>query len=133
MLSSAVGYACNMLLIHILAKKIPPIVNLHQSNLGFLLASAFLCSFIPHSLSLSDITWKLVLIVLATVVTGFLTQLFIIRANSIAKPSVVMPFGYISVAMGFLADVYLFGTHFTALAVVGMILTSAGLLGNFLS
>ena len=44
-----------------------------------------------------------------------------------------MPFGYASVAMGFLADVLLFGTEFTLLAVLGIGFTSAGLLGSFLS
>ena len=48
MLFSAAGLACNMLLVHIIAKDIPPIVNLHQSNLGYVLASGTLCSFTPH-------------------------------------------------------------------------------------
>ena len=133
MLFSAVCYACNMLLIHIIAKQIAPIVNLHQSNIGFMLASAILCSFIPNPLSLQDISLDIVLTVLGIVASGFLTQLFIIRANSYAKPSLVMPFGYVSVAVGFLADVLLFDTSFTFLSILGMLLTSAGLLGNYLS
>ena len=43
-----------------------------------------------------------------------------------------MPFGYVSVVAGFLADVFLFKTQFQFLAVVGMIFTSVGLLGEYL-
>ena len=134
MLSSAVGYACNMMLVHIIASEVPPIVNLHQSNLGFIMASGILCSFNQErQLTTGDVTIELVLVIIGVSVTGFLTQLFIIRANSYAKPSLVMPFGYVSVACGFLADIFLFGTSFTLLAIVGMMLTSAGLLGSYLN
>lgn len=133
MLFSAAGLACNMLLVHIIAKDIPPIVNLHQSNLGYVLASGTLCSFTPHQVPFEEVSWLLLLVLAGIVLAGFFTQLFIIKANSLAKPSIVMPFGYVSVAVGFLADVLLFGTQFTTLTVVGMVLTSAGLMGNFLS
>lgn len=43
-----------------------------------------------------------------------------------------MPFGYIGVATGFLADVYLFGTEFTFTTILGIFLTSGGLLSGFL-
>ena len=43
-----------------------------------------------------------------------------------------MPLGYASVVVGFWADVYLFGIEFTTLTVVGMFLTSAGLLSGYL-
>ena len=64
--------------------------------------------------------------------TGFVTQISTILANSQAKPSLVMPFGYLSVAVAFLADYYIFDTHFGWLAKIGMLLTSLGLLGNCL-
>lgn len=60
MLFSAFGYALNMLLIHILSKAVTPAVNLHQSNIGFLLMSSLLCSFTPNHLESSDISYKLV-------------------------------------------------------------------------
>lgn len=110
MLVAAVGYAGNMLLIHILSKKIAPIVNLHQSNLGFILAGSIFCSFTGSEVKREQVGWVLIAEVAGVVVCGFLTQLFIIRANSISKPSVVMPFGYVSVVVGFLGDVFLFGT-----------------------
>ena len=43
-----------------------------------------------------------------------------------------MPFGYASVIVSFWADVYLFDTVFSALPIIGMILTSAGLLSGYL-
>ena len=133
MIFSAIGLAGNMLLVHIIAKDLPPIVNLHQSNLGYVIASGTLCSFTPHRVPMEEISWLLIVILLGIVLTGFFTQFFIIKANSLAKPSLVMPFGYVSIAVGFIADVVLFSTQFTVLAIIGMILTSAGLLGNFLS
>lgn len=132
MLFSAFGYALNMLLIHILAKAVTPSLNIHQSNIGFLLMSSLLCSFTPNHLESTDITFKLVLELLAIVVIGYMTQFLIIRANSIKKPSYVMPFGYVSVVAGFLADIFLFKTQFSFLAIVGMALTSVGLLGEYL-
>ena len=53
-------------------------------------------------------------------------------ANSIKSPSLVMPLGYVGVLVGFTADIYLFGTTFTLLPIVGMILTSIGLLSGYL-
>ena len=53
-------------------------------------------------------------------------------ANSLKKPSVMMPFGYVGVATGFLADIYLFDTSFTLLTFMGVVLTSGGLLSGFL-
>lgn len=130
MLFAAVGYAFNMLLIHILAvDKVPPSVNLHQSNLGFMLSSSLLCSFHPNKLEAADITFTLILQVLGVVLMGYITQYFIIKANSLTKPSYVMPFGYVSIVGGFIADAFLFKTNFEFLPVIGTILTSTGLLG----
>lgn len=43
-----------------------------------------------------------------------------------------MPLGYLAVIIGFLADLYLFESQFTWMHVLGMVLTSAGLLGELL-
>ncbi len=53
-------------------------------------------------------------------------------ANSLIKPSKTMPLGYLTVAVGFVADVYLFGTRFTFFPIIGILLTSAGLLTDLL-
>ena len=44
----------------------------------------------------------------------------------------MMPFGYFGVAIGFLADMYLFDTSFTFVMIVGVFLTSGGLLSGYL-
>ena len=66
------------------------------------------------------------------VVTGFLAQLLVFLANIVKKPSSMMPFGYVAVLVGFLAYLYLFNITFNLTAVVGIMLTSAGLLSEFL-
>lgn len=48
------------------------------------------------------------------------------------RPSVIMPFGYLSVVVAFLIDFYLFETRFSALTLLGIMMTSLGLLGNYL-
>lgn len=129
MLFAALGYALNMLLIHVIAGKVSPTLNLHQSNVGFLLMSCFLCSVNPHPIDPQDVNVSLIVQVLGIVPIGYFAQFLIIRANNIAKPSDVMPFGYASVMVGFVADVVLFGTTFKLLQIVGILLTSVGLLG----
>ena len=43
-----------------------------------------------------------------------------------------MPLGYVCVIIGFLADVYLFDIDFGVLPILGILLTSAGLLSGYL-
>jgi drug/metabolite transporter (DMT)-like permease len=112
MLFAALGYALNMLIIHIIAGKVSPTLNLHQSNVGFLFMSSLLCSISPRPIDYQQVSPSLIVQVLAIVPMGYLTQYLIIRANSLSKPSYVMPFGYVSVVAGFAADVLLFGTQF---------------------
>lgn len=66
------------------------------------------------------------------VLAGWLSQLFLITATSLAKPSKTMPLGYVTVIFGFLADIYLFKIKFTLLPIFGMLLTSVGLLSDFI-
>jgi len=72
------------------------------------------------------------LILMGIVVTCFLAQLLVFLANIVKKPSSMMPFGYVAVLVGFLAYLYLFNITFNLTAVVGIMLTSAGLLSEFL-
>jgi len=50
------------------------------------------------------------------------------RAIMIKKPSHIMPFGYITIILASLIDYAYFGTEFNILSIIGMILTSSGLL-----
>ena len=81
---------------------------------------------------MKDVSLMLTIQLIGIAITGYCAQFLIIKANSIAKPSIVMPFGYVSVTFGFFADVFLFNTSFTLISVVGMILTSAGLMTEYL-
>ena len=53
-------------------------------------------------------------------------------SNSLLKPSNTMPFGYVGVVIGFASDVLYFGVDFNWLAILGMLLTSIGLLGKLI-
>ena len=43
-----------------------------------------------------------------------------------------MPLGYVCIVLGFCADVYLFDTEFGVLPMLGILMTSAGLLSGYL-
>jgi len=70
--------------------------------------------------------------VIVMALAGVASITLIFFANSLKKPSLMMPFGYIGVATGFLADVFLFDTEFTFITILGIFLTSGGLLSGFL-
>ena len=63
---------------------------------------------------------------------GWASQLFVYEANRIKKPSRVTPFSYITIIASFIADLYIFGISYNFIAIVGIILTSSGLLGKYL-
>jgi drug/metabolite transporter (DMT)-like permease len=64
-------------------------------------------------------------------VLGLASQYLVFAANTLMKPSNMMPFGYASVATGFIADMYIFDTTIGLIPAIGIILTSTGLLGEF--
>lgn len=72
------------------------------------------------------------LVTVGVAVVGFMAQFLLVNAYSMIKPSKVMPIGYIGIVISFLADIYLFDTKFTLLPIIGMLLTSVGLLSDFL-
>lgn len=108
MIVAAIFKALNYHFIFGLAKKIKPLVNMAYSLIGFITLGSILCNLNPHKVEASSITPKLMLILLGIAAVGFSGQYLIITANSLAKPSKTMPLGYLTVIVGFLADVYLF-------------------------
>ena len=118
--------------IHGLAKINHPFVTIHYSHIGFFVLNGILCSVHPVEIEAKDVSWFLVLVMVGIIGTAIVSQYSIFLSNSLKSPSLVMPFGYASVIVSFLADVYLFDTKFSALPVVGMLLTSAGLLSGYL-
>ena len=43
-----------------------------------------------------------------------------------------MPFGYVCIVTSYLADLFIFGSKFQLVPMLGIFLTSAGLIGDFL-
>lgn len=132
MFISAFTYALNLHFVHSLAKKIDPMVNMHYSHLGNLFASGVLCNINPKRMDPSKFTVTFIVIILCMSIVGIFAQNLVFLANSLKKPSLMMPFGYVGVITGFLIDLYLFGTEFTMITVLGIFLTSGGLLSGFL-
>jgi drug/metabolite transporter (DMT)-like permease len=62
------------------------------------------------------------------VIFAYLTQNFMTRAIMLKKPSYIMPLGYITIILAALMDYVIFGSSFSTLSIVGMFLTSSGLL-----
>lgn len=58
-------------------------------------------------------------------------QYMIFAASSLKKPSHTMPFGYVAIMTTFFADVCYFGVTFNPLQIIGIVLTSVGLLSKF--
>jgi len=132
MLLSASANALNLHFVHGLSKSIHPFVNMFYSHVGFLIINSFMCNLYPAQLEPEAITPSFVVIMLAIIFFGFVTQFLIYLANALLKPSLVMPLGYVCIVVGFLADVYLFGTDFGFLPMLGILMTSAGLLSGYL-
>lgn len=54
------------------------------------------------------------------------------RAIMLKKPSYIMPLGYITIILSALCDYVYFGNKFSTLSILGMFLTSCGLLVKLL-
>lgn len=48
------------------------------------------------------------------------------------KPSFIMPFGYVTIVLSSIVDSIMFGSEFGTLSIMGMFLTSSGLLVKLL-
>ena len=132
MLISALTSAFNFHLVHKLSKTVHPFVNAHYSQLAFVAINGTLTQLSSAKVEITHVPWSFALILISIALSTMGAQYLIIMANSIKPPSMMMPFGYIGVVMGFIADIYLFGTSFTVYSVVGIFLTSSGLFSGFL-
>jgi hypothetical protein len=132
MIFAAFGHALNLHLIHGSAKKVDQMLNVHYSHTGNIIFSGIICNMAPQVMPAESYTLEFFLLLLGISLTGIFSITFIFMANSLKKPSVMMPFGYVGVATGFLADIYLFDTSFTFLTFMGVVLTSGGLMSEFL-
>ena len=110
MFVSAITNALNLHFVHKLAKRIHPFVNAHYSHFAFLGINATLSQFSSKKVELTDMSFNVVTLLLTITLLSLLSQYCIMMANNIKQPSLMMPFGYVSVVVGFGADIYLFGT-----------------------
>ena len=132
MLISAFCNALNFHFVHGLAKKIDSMVNMHYSHLGNMFVSGFLCNFSPKAMNPLDFNSKFILLIILVAVVGIFAQNLIFLASSLKKPSLMMPFGYVGVTTGFFIDLFLFDTYFTFMSILGIFLTSLGLISGYL-
>jgi hypothetical protein len=65
-------------------------------------------------------------------VLAFITQYLVYVSTSLVQPSQIMPLGYVCVMAGFLSDVYLFEVQFGMIPILGILMTSVGLLSGYL-
>lgn len=132
MLFAAIANAFNMHFVYLLAKKLDPAINIFYSYLGFLASSSLLSAHYPSKLTYEKLDLTFFMLIFGIAGTGFFLQNLILMANTIKKPSLMMPFGYLGVVTGLLADLYIFKNSFTFLTFLGVFLTSGGLLSGFL-
>jgi drug/metabolite transporter (DMT)-like permease len=70
--------------------------------------------------------------IMGLVIFAYMTQNFMTRAIMLKKPSYIMPLGYITIVLSAMMDYILFGNSFSGLSIIGMMLTSSGLLMKLL-
>ena len=66
-------------------------------------------------------------------VLGYTIQTCLTRATMVVEASKLMPMGYIGIVFSFMVDVAVYGVSFDWLSVIGMGLTSVGLLSKLLT
>ena len=125
-------FAMTMLFIHDLAKKISSIVNLHYSYLSHIVATALLANFYTPAIAFEQINGTFIFAFTGLVLFALFTQYMIFTATSLKRPSHTMPFGYVTIVTTISADLFIFNIKFDLLQVIGIVLTSVGLLSKFL-
>lgn len=123
-------FSMTMIYIHDLAHKITTIVNLHYSYVSHILVCGVLSNLHPPTVDSQRIDLQLVLAFVVVVAFALTTQYMIFTATTLKPPSHTMPFGYLGVVVGFTADIVFFGSKFNAYTIVGMLLTSLGLISK---
>lgn len=81
---------------------------------------------------LREIDYTFFLAIAGLVGCAYINQNCQTRATLLKKASYIMPFGYISIVLACISDILIFDAHFDWLAILGMVLTSCGLLSKFL-
>jgi drug/metabolite transporter (DMT)-like permease len=92
--------------------------------------TSILANFEAPTIDFDEVNFKLIFAFFLVVVFAMLTQYMIFAASSLKEPSLTMPFGYLAIIVGFIADTIFFEITFNMLSVLGILLTSAGLLSK---
>lgn len=131
-LFSAFCFAMAMLYVHDVAKKMSTIANLHYSYIGHMLLTGIIANFQAPTIIFENIDVQFCFMFLLLILLALVAQYMIFAATTLKKPSYTMPLGYLGILVSFLADIFYFGVKFNFLSVLGLILTSIGLLSKFL-
>jgi drug/metabolite transporter (DMT)-like permease len=127
---AAFCFSMAMVYVHEQGKNISTVINLHYSYISHMLLTGILSNFSPPSIDAYRLTIGVGFAFVMVVILALMTQYMIFAATSLKEPSYTMPLGYLSIVIGFLADVIFFKVEFNVLTVIGMLLTSAGLLSK---
>ena len=132
MLMSSVMIGMGLIFVHDTSKHIPLFVNLHYSYMGHMFLCAMYGNFDSPRIEFDSLNIYYALVFIGAITSSLASQYLTFAANSLVKPSKVMPFGYVSVVSSFIADIYLFQVQFNGWGVLGVWMTSLGLVGKFL-
>lgn len=129
-----VGAFCNsfsMLYLHELKGKVSNLIALQYFYIAQTFVTGTLQNFQTMKIS-RKIDHNFVLAVAGLVMFAYCTQNLITRAIYLKKASYIMPFGYISIVVAFISDIVFFSANFDWVSIVGMLMTSAGLLSKLI-
>lgn len=123
-------FSMTMVYVHDQSSKLSSMINLHYTYMSQMCFSGLVMNIMHSTIAFNEITYLDITLFFILVGISLIAQYMIYTANSLKKPSRTMPFGYVGVLAGFLADVFYFDIDFNLLSIIGMILTSIGLLGK---
>ena len=131
-LASAFTNSISMSYLHDLQGKVSSTIALHYFYIGQCIFNSLAMMFEEQDLTAKNIDLHFYIYMFGLVISAYLTQNFNTRAIMLKKPSYIMPLGYITIILSSVMDFLLFGNSFGTLSILGMFLTSSGLLAKLL-
>ena len=93
------------------------------------LMGSFQLNFVPTELK-KPIGVSFFVALCFMIVLSYWVQTLSTRATLLMKPSILMPFNYVGIIASFMVDILLYHASFDFYSIIGMLLTSAGLLSR---
>jgi drug/metabolite transporter (DMT)-like permease len=118
--------------LHDMQGKIPGTVVLQYFYIGQCFFNSVAMMFQEEDPNALSLDWNFFLNIFLLTLSAYFTQMFSTRALLLKKPSYIMPLSYISIVLSAITDFLLFGNSFSTLSIIGMFLTSSGLLVKIL-